>query len=126
MVAMSRLKTQKYLALMLLVFAGQTFAMPFLDCCAANEDIAGKTQKMDSHHDMAMSAQHHSKASHHTNDQAGETYCNHQCDVCAGAVLLGEYASITRLPAPDHLNAIYHFILPISSSDNPFRPPISA
>lgn len=122
MLVMSRSSTQKFIGLMLLVFAGQTFAMPFLDCCATNSDTVTDTLAMDADHDMEMPTHHHSEMTTHTD----ESLCNHQCDVCMGTVLLAEYTAFTALPAPKHVNEIYHFILPVSSTDNPFRPPIFA
>ena len=124
---MSRTKTQKYLVLMLLIFAGQTVAMPFLDCCVDSENTSSDTQEITGHHehnDITMSDHHPSEITFQKHDHADEANCNHQCDVCLGTVLLGEFTAFATQITPGELNELYHFILPTSSTDNPFRPPI--
>ncbi len=124
--SMSRSKTQKYLVLLLLVFAGQTVAMPFLVCCVATENTSTEFHELISHqghHEIIMSEHHHSEMNINKHDHADEANCNHRCDVCLGTVLLGESTAFTTQSVPAQLNEIYHFILPTSLTDNPFRPP---
>lgn len=121
---MFRSTSQRYLLLMLLVFAGQAVAMPFLDCCMATENTRAESEEINGHHDMGMSDHHPSESAIHNNNHADETYCNHQCDVCMGTVLLVEFTAFTTQAASSQLNENYHLLLPVSSTDNPFRPPI--
>lgn len=128
MSAVTRYKSQKYILLMLLFFAGQTVAMPFLDCCVDTENTSSDTQEITSHHDhndKGMS-DNHSDMNINKHEHADEANCNHQCEVCLGTVVVGEHAAFATQIVHVQLNKLYSFILPTSSTDNPFRPPIFA
>ena len=105
---------------MLLIFTGQAIAMPLLDCCDTDYKLKSEMQDMDNNHDMEMSSHHHSDMANHT----GETYCNYQCDVCPGTILVEEFTDYSSQLQFSHLNMLYNFTLPFSSVDNLFRPPI--
>lgn len=112
---------------MLLVFVGQTVAMPLLSCCVETENMTPASLAMSSQHalnETEMSDHHHSDMPSNKHAHAVEANCDHQCDLCLGSVLVEEFAAFTPQSASTQLNEIYYFHLPVSSKDNPFRPPI--
>lgn len=119
---------------MLLVFVGQTVAMPLMSCCVETENTESESHEMGMHdamhvhnamHEIDMTDNHQSEMSVNTHDHSDNANCNHQCDVCIGTVLLGEFAAFTTQTDSAQLNETYHFYLATSSTDNPFRPPIT-
>lgn len=124
-----KLKIQSFIALMLLVFVGQTIAMPLMNCCMESENSISKSDEMTGHHAMHetdMSVHHQSEMVVTKHVHTEQVNCNHQCDVCLGTVLLVNFTAFTLKTAPAQLSNTYHFYLPLQSSDNPFRPPIFA
>ena len=127
-VTMSRPKIQSYLALMLLVFVGQTLAMPLMSCCVETENTKSESHEMGMHHAMHeidMTDNHQLEMSVNKHEHSDNANCNHQCDVCLGTVLMGEFTAFTSQTDSAQLNETYHFYLATSSTDNPFRPPIT-
>ncbi len=113
---------------MLLVFVGQTVAMPLMSCCVETENMKSEAHEMSKHHamhELDMPEHHQSEMTVNKHIHADEANCNHQCDVCLGTVLLGEFAAFTTQTASAQLNENYHFYLTTFSTDNPFRPPIA-
>ncbi len=128
---MFRLKIQNIIALTLFVFVGQTVAMPLMNCCMENENTKPESHEMAKHHamhaiDMPANNDSDMTVTNAMHQHSDEVNCNHQCDICLGTVLLEEFAAISSQTASAQLDETYHFYLPASSTDNPFRPPIFA
>ena len=126
---MSRLKIQSIIAVTLFVFVGQTVAMPLISCCMENENTKSEAHEMVQHHamheiDMPAHDDSVMSVTNTVHQHSDDANCNHQCDICLGTVLLAEFAAFSPQTASTQLNETYHFYLPASSTDNPFRPPI--
>ncbi|MDC1436342.1 hypothetical protein N8303_03700 [Gammaproteobacteria bacterium] len=124
---MSRSKMHSYFILMLLVFAGQSIATPFMNCCMETENTKSEAHGMSSHHvmyEIEMLGHHQPEMSVNKHVHPDNDNCNHQCDACLGTVLAGEFSAFITQVASTQLNETYHFLLAVSLTDNPFRPPI--
>ncbi|MAM70647.1 MAG: hypothetical protein CMP91_05830 [Gammaproteobacteria bacterium] len=124
---MRKLLSLKFALVIMLVFTGQSIAMPFLDCCESNDVRDSETHEMsmadmDSSHDLNTSGKHHSSMAGHNED----AFCNHQCDVCPGTILVTALTAYSPQMMHSPLNVLYDFTLVASTTDSPFRPPIFA
>lgn len=117
---------------LLFAFSGQVAALPLLSCC--NEMEHG-TESNSVDHDHSMSMDHHMDSDmNSTMDietqllaDSGNHDCNNQCGFCiTTSVVMSDADFLPKTIQNYHLNSAYNLILPSSSSDNPFRPPITA
>lgn len=99
----------------MLLFVGQVIAMPLMVCCEDADIVMSQGHELDT-------------ADHHHSDFAGhdDEPCNHHCDVCLGTVLATKVEPFAPLMTGALLAALYDFSLPSSSSESPFKPPITA
>ena len=129
---MNRSRARNYCAIMLALFCGQVFALPFLDCCAG----AGMVHEADMHapepgqpammHDHpAMNAPSHAAS---MPGPAENHECDHLCDFCLTpcSPVLTPGAELTLTQVPAIPIPAYAFSRHTTSQDNPFRPPIAA
>ena len=138
----------KYLTyLLLLVFSGQVAALPLLNCCSemehdAESDYLEHEHEHEHEHDHGMSMNHHMDSemnlvmdSDMNSELDSETQilsdsvnhdCNNQCGFCFTTSVVFSGTDFLSKTVQNYLhNSAYNLIPPSSSSDNPFRPPIT-
>lgn len=134
-------KRSHFLVLFVLfAFCGQAMAMPFMTCCLELNDT--KLDSTESHsHMMRMNGNNHHQDAHqlamdkhapnnHGSNMAvehGLANCNHHCDMCLGSATTQLIENIVAVPKGALVpNATYSFFHSSTSTENPFRPPITA
>ena len=116
----------------LVAFSGQVVALPLLSCCnemnhdtESNSIDHGHSMSMDHHMDSYMNSKIDSETQLLTD--SGNHDCNNQCGFCiTTSVVMVDADYLPKTIQNYYLNSAYNLILPSSSSDNPFRPPITA
>ncbi len=119
---MSEFKFKKLILLVLILYCGQTLALPLLSCCDFMSQIP-ENQMLDHHNHsaMAMNSDEHQMMS--GSDEANSKF---HCDYCGiASIALTDIISPNRPVLAEH-NSFYSFLLHSNPTDSPFKPPISA
>tara|TARA_R110000772_G_scaffold88104_6_gene183314 strand:+ start:92 stop:481 length:390 start_codon:yes stop_codon:yes gene_type:complete len=125
-------KTQYLLFLFLLIFCGQTVAMPLLSCCSAMSPNSGHGNSphdghMYQHQHMSMNASEQQMSDQMDMQEAENTQCDLHCEFCGVASLALPYSENQQKILLAQVNpSFYTFLLGSRFSENPFRPPIFA